>query len=66
MLGFCGGIKVQLSGNFIYKNMIELLSYWILKNKFDNLYISYIKFTIGLKLGYFIGYNWVLLLEFEE
>ena len=48
-VGFGGGIKVPLGGSFRYDNIIELLNYGRLKNKFDDLYIPYIKFTIGLR-----------------
>lgn len=48
-VGFGGGIKVPLGGSFRYENIIELLNYGRLKNKFDDLYIPYIKFTIGLR-----------------
>lgn len=47
--GFGGGVKVPLGGSFRYDNIIELLNYGRLKNKFDDLYIPYIKFTIGLR-----------------
>ncbi|TXJ17313.1 hypothetical protein EPJ64_00480 [Brachyspira aalborgi] len=48
-LGFGGGIKVPLGGSLRYDNIIELLNYGRLKNRFDDLYIPYIKFIIGLR-----------------
>lgn len=48
-LGLGGGIKVPLGGSYRYENIIELLNYGRLENRFDDLYIPYIKFTIGLR-----------------
>lgn len=48
-LGLGGGIKVPLGGSYRYENIIELLNYGRLKNRFEDLYIPYIKFTIGLR-----------------
>lgn len=48
-LGIGGGVKVPLGGSYRYENIIELLNYGRLKNRFDDLYIPYIKFTVGFR-----------------
>lgn len=49
MLGVGGGVKIALGGNYRYDNIIELLNYSRLKDRFDDLYIPYIKVVVGYK-----------------
>lgn len=47
--GIGGGIKTPLGGHYRYDYFIELLNYGRLKSRFEDLYIPYIKFTIGVR-----------------
>lgn len=71
MIGFGSGIKIPLGGSYRYDNIIEMLNYNRLKDRFNNILIPYIKLLIGIKRGsvsinFYVNYDFPFIMDISS